>query len=72
MPLCQVCGTNMTTSEVTQRRDGMTGNWHTDCAYQDYLADTIAPQSTETWINTILCQKQKLSDKRNGLATEFP
>lgn len=71
MPLCQHCGVNMTTSEVTQRRDGVTGDWHTDCAYLEYLADAAQPLGFG-WINTILCAKQKLADKRNGVATEFP
>jgi len=62
----------MTASEVTQRRDGPTGNWHADCAYLDYLAETGEPAGTDGWLRTILCARQKLADKKNGVANEFP
>jgi len=62
----------MTASEVTQRRDGFTGNWHADCAYLDYLAETGEPAGTDGWLKTILCARQKLADKKNGVANEFP
>ncbi len=62
----------MTASEVTQRRDGPIGNWHADCAYLDYLAETGEPAGTDGWLRTILCARQKLADKKNGVANEFP
>ncbi len=72
MPLCQVCGVNMTVSEVTQRRDQVVGNWHYNCAYLDYLLDNGEPAGTDGWLKTIICAKQKLADKYNGVANEFP
>lgn len=72
MPLCQSCGVNMTASEVTQRRDGLTGDWHTDCAYLDYLADTVTPTGDDSWANIIIIQKEKLAEKRNGISVDFP
>lgn len=71
MPLCQHCGVNMTVSEVTQRRDGVQGNWHVDCAYMEYLVDAVQ-QSGDYWIHGLICAKQRLADKKNALATEFP
>ncbi len=62
----------MTASEQTQRRDGAIGNWHADCAYLDYLAETGEPAGTDGWLKTILCARQKLADKKNGVANEFP
>ncbi len=72
MPLCQVCGVNMTASEVTQRRDGIVGNWHMDCAYIDYLADTAEPALTDGFLKSIICERQHIVDKHNGTATDFP
>ncbi len=72
MPACQTCGVVMAVSEQTQRRDGVVGNWHRDCAYLDYLCSHNTTDVDETWWSTVACARRKLEDKHAGNSTDFP
>ena len=68
---CQVCGVSMAVAEQTQRRDGKVGNYHNVCANIEYLIEA-QPPGDDLWMHTLLCSRQRLIDKWNGVSTEFP
>lgn len=68
---CQVCGVSMGSAEVTQRQDGKVGNYHTLCARIETLIES-QPAGDDLWLHTLLCARQRLIDKYNVQATEYP
>ncbi len=68
---CQVCGVSMGVAEQTQRHDGKVGNYHTLCATIETMIES-QPAGDDLWMHTLLCARQRLIDKFNGLPTEYP
>lgn len=65
---CAFCGVSMAAAEVTQRPyDGVSGNYHRDCAYMTYLINSgpvvASPQAT-TEINTTFGDKLRRAKMR--------
>lgn len=69
---CAACGALMTTAEVTQRPyDGVSGNYHHDCAYYEYLINAGPAKANPTVQLELATNRDKLSKKHllNALPT---
>ncbi len=68
---CQACGVSMAVPEITQRTDGKVGNYHVDCAVIEVKLEAL-PVGDDLHAHSLLCARQRLHDKKNGIATDFP
>lgn len=70
---CAACGESMTVAEVTQRPyDGVSGNYHRDCAYMEYLTLSGPSQADTAWQQELLLSKDKLNKKHISAAPPTP
>src|SRR5437879_6906281 len=61
---CVACGVSMAVAEVTQRPyDGVSGNYHRDCAYMEYLINSGPAQTHAGFQAEVLLSKDKLNKK---------
>lgn len=73
MPACAACGINMTVAEVTARPyDGVSGNYHRDCAYQEYLLNAGPAQVNPAFKQEVAVAKNKLNKKHITSAVPTP
>lgn len=64
MPNCQTCGVSMAASERTRNRQGVAGNWHTDCELTEHVeAFSIVPLKP-----IATAAKSKLTNRRVSAA----
>lgn len=73
MPACAACGINMTVAEVTARPyDGVSGNYHRDCAYQEYLINAGPAATNPSLKQEFVVAKNKLNKKHISNSVPTP
>jgi hypothetical protein len=70
---CQMCGVNMVTVESTGHRgNAAAGSFHADCAYMTYLYTHADLNVHDHLKSDVARARQKLINKHQGVATDFP
>lgn len=70
---CAACGQSMAVAEVTQRPyDGVSGNYHRDCAYMEYLINAGPSQTSTIRQAELALSKDKLNKKHITQSPPIP
>lgn len=70
---CAACGVAMASAEVTARPyDGVAGNYHRDCAYDEYLLNAGPAKVNPSLATEIAVHKDKLNKKHLTISTPTP
>jgi hypothetical protein len=68
MVACQTCTVNMAVAERTKNRQGVSGNWHTDCEYLEHQRDNGPPATQPHLAAAIAVSLNKLINRKISAA----